>query len=72
MMQFFLVIEEVVSQGYTLPDHLAIDWVARNMYWTCPKFNKIYVSRLDGSSNMVVINDDLEQPRGIAVDPGDG
>ena len=67
-----VVIETVVSVGYTQPDHLVIDWIARNLYWTCPRFNKIYVSRLNGSWSTVIIDTDLERPRGIAVDPGDG
>ena len=68
----FLVIETVVKTGYTAPDHLVIDWIARNLYWSCPIFNKIYVSRFDGSSSMVVVDTGLEEPRGVAVDPGDG
>ena len=65
-------VETVVPEGFTLSDHLAIDWIARNLYWTCPAFNKIYVSRLDGSEIIVVVDTDLEEPRGVAVDPGDG
>lgn len=67
-----LAVSGVIPQGYTIPDHLAIDWVSRNLYWTCPRFRKIYISRLNGSFSMVVIDEDLEEPRGIAVDPGDG
>ena len=65
----FLVVETVVQDGYTLPDHLTIDWIARNLYWTCPKLNKIYVTTLDGSASAVIVDDDLDAPRGIAVDP---
>ena len=64
--------ETVIPKGYTKPDHLAIDWVARNLYWTCPEYKKIYVSRLNGSSSKVIISEDLEEPRDIVVDPGDG
>ncbi|XP_066932330.1 low-density lipoprotein receptor-related protein 6-like [Clytia hemisphaerica] len=66
------VVETVIPKGYTKPDHLAIDWIARNLYWTCPEYKKIYVSRLNGSSSKVIISEDLEEPRDIVVDPGDG
>lgn len=65
-------LEIIVPEGFTLTDHLAIDWIARNLYWTCPQYNKIYASRLDGSEIIVIVDTDLEEPRGVAVDPGDG
>lgn len=71
-MFFIPGVETVIPKGYTYPDHLAIDWVARNLYWTCPQYGKIYISRLNGTSSKVVVGDGLEEPRGIAVDPGDG
>ena len=69
---FYIGVETIVPEGFTLSDHLAIDWIARNLYWTCPQYNKIYVSRLDGSEIIVIVDTDLEEPRGVAVDPGDG
>nr|XP_039256231.1 low-density lipoprotein receptor-related protein 6-like [Styela clava] len=48
---------------------LAIDWVARNLYWV-EYTNKIKVSRMNGSLQKTLVGaDDLDTPRGIAVDP---
>ena len=54
------------------PDHLAIDWIARNIYWTESELDRIEVARIDGSSRKIIVSDKLEQPRGIVVDPADG
>lgn len=34
-------------------DGVAIDWLARNLYWSDAKNNRIEVARLDGSSRKV-------------------
>ncbi|XP_077975140.1 low-density lipoprotein receptor-like [Styela clava] len=48
---------------------LTIDWVARNLYWV-EYTNKIKVSRMNGSLQKTLVGaDDLDTPRGIAVDP---
>ena len=64
--------ETVVSQGLKTTDGLAVDWVARNMYWTDTGRNTIEVSRLDGSSRKVLVNNSLDEPRAIAVFPSKG
>uniref|UniRef100_A0A3B1J6C8 Low density lipoprotein receptor-related protein 4 n=1 Tax=Astyanax mexicanus TaxID=7994 RepID=A0A3B1J6C8_ASTMX len=61
--------ETVVSQGLKTTDGLAVDWVARNMYWTDTGRNTIEVARLDGSARKVLVNNSLDEPRAIAVFP---
>ena len=51
------------------PDGLAVEWVARNLYWTDTGTDRIEVSRLDGSSRKIVISEDLEEPRAITLYP---
>jgi low density lipoprotein receptor-related protein 5/6 len=51
------------------PDGIAIDWVARNLYWTDTGTDRIEVARLNGSSRRVLINEDLVEPRAIAIAP---
>ncbi|KAK1335726.1 hypothetical protein QTO34_003519, partial [Cnephaeus nilssonii] len=55
-------------------DHrwLAVDWVARNLYWTDTGRNTIEASRLDGSCRKVLVNNSLDEPRAIAVFPRKG
>ena len=43
--------EVIVSSEVKHPDGLAVDWVARNLYWTDTGTDRIEVSRLNGSSN---------------------
>ena len=37
-------------------DGVAIDWLARNIYWTDTGTNRIEVSRLDGSARRVLVS----------------
>ena len=51
---------------------IAIDWVARLIYWTAYTSEKIEVATLDGKYRKILLNTGLEFPRGIAVDPEEG
>ena len=64
--------EAVVRTGLDHPDGIAVDWVARNLYWTDTGMDRIEVSRLNGSSRRVLISDGLDEPRAIALDPEAG
>lgn len=64
--------ETVIGQGLKTTDGLAVDWVARNLYWTDTGRNTIEASRLDGSSRKVLVNNSLDEPRAIAVFPRKG
>lgn len=64
--------ETVISQGLKTTDGLAVDWVARNMYWTDTGRNTIEVARLEGTGRKVLINNSLDEPRAIAVFPSKG
>lgn len=64
--------ETVIGHGLKTTDGLAVDWVARNLYWTDTGRNTIEASRLDGSCRKVLINNSLDEPRAIAVFPRKG
>jgi len=58
------------------PVDIAVDWVARNLYWIDVNQNnmprpkgKIYVSKLDGRYRRTVVPVGLERPTSLAVDP---
>ena len=61
--------EYVISTELSNPDGIAVDWLARNLYWTDSGTDRIEVSRLDGSSRKIIICDELDEPRAIIVDP---
>lgn len=54
------------------PDGIAVDWVARNIYWTDTGTDRIEVARLNGTSRKVLISEALDEPRAITVDPVEG
>ncbi|VDP05019.1 unnamed protein product [Soboliphyme baturini] len=58
------------SHGIRNPDGIALDWIARNLYWCDKGFDTIEVSKLDGSSRRVLLKGlPLEEPRAIVLDP---
>lgn len=58
-----VVIEDVTCEG------LAIDWINRRVYWADVAKKSIELGDLDGGNRMVVIQDNLEKIRSIALDP---
>lgn len=69
----FSTVEEVVIQGsISNPDGIAVDWIARNLYWTDSGTDRIGVSRLNGSSHKVLIAKGLDEPRAVVVHPVGG
>ncbi len=51
------------------PDGLSVDWVAKNLYWCDKGLDTIEVSRLDGKYRKILIKQNLQEPRAIALDP---
>ncbi|GFO35071.1 low-density lipoprotein receptor-related protein 4 [Plakobranchus ocellatus] len=64
--------EDIILKELSTTDGLAIDWIARNLYWTDAGRDVIEVSRLDGSSRKKIIKRDLFEPRAITLYPKKG
>ena len=64
--------ETLVSSGVIKPDGIAVDWIARNVYWTDSGTRTIEVSKADGSTRKKLVYQDLDQPRTIVLDPVKG
>ena len=65
---------DVISVNLKNSEGLAVDWIARKLYWTDGRdaeweTNRIEVANLDGSYRKVLFWKDLGLPRAIAVDP---
>ncbi|KAJ8247101.1 hypothetical protein GJAV_G00258730 [Gymnothorax javanicus] len=65
-------IEVVVQHGLATPEGLAVDWVAGNFYWIDSNLDQIEVAKLDGDMRTTLIAGDMEHPRAVALDPGQG
>ena len=70
-------VEDVISVGLKKPEGLAVDWIAKKLYWTdCRdsdwETNRIEVADLDGKNRKVLFWKDLGLPRAVALDPPEG
>ncbi|XP_055110241.1 low-density lipoprotein receptor-related protein 5-like protein [Symphalangus syndactylus] len=51
------------------PDGIAVNWVARSLYWTHTGTDHIEVMHLSGTSHKILVSEDLDEPRAIALHP---
>uniref|UniRef100_A0AC35U3P2 EGF-like domain-containing protein n=1 Tax=Rhabditophanes sp. KR3021 TaxID=114890 RepID=A0AC35U3P2_9BILA len=59
-----------IGEGLDITEGIAIDWIGRNLYWVDSSLNTIEVANLDNQgARAILINENVDQPRGIAVDP---
>ncbi len=61
------VVEVIGARGSV--EGLAVDWIAKNLYWTDNVKGHIAVSRYDGRYFKVLVEEGVLNPRSIAVDP---
>ena len=71
-------VEDVISEGLKNPQGLAVDWIAKKLYWTnlggCYRHfdsenSSIEVANLDGTNRKVLFRKNVTCPGAIAVDP---
>ncbi|XP_019620660.1 PREDICTED: low-density lipoprotein receptor-related protein 4-like [Branchiostoma belcheri] len=61
--------EVVIDADLVTPASLAVDWIGDNLFWTDMRRDVIEMSKLDGSYRRTFLSEDLNRPRGLAVDP---
>ena len=61
--------EVIIENGLDLVEGLAIDWIAKNLYWVDSRLKTIEVSTIDGKNHIVLLSQNISQPRGICLDP---
>lgn len=66
------VLPQVLHSAVQSPDGIALDWAGRNLYWCDKGKDTIEVSKLDGQYHKVLINQGLQDPRAIVLDPYNG
>lgn len=63
---------EIISTGLDLVEGLAYDWIGGNIYWLDSKLNSIEVAKENGSNRIVLVKENITQPRGMCLDPSPG
>ena len=72
--------ETIIETGLMKPEGLAADWVNNKLYWTDCQTKRIEVASADppkdtkgvNPTRRVLVWEDLDMPRAIAVAPNDG
>lgn len=64
--------DNLVTHEVSNVEGIAIDWIARNIYWTNAGTLRIETLRLNTNYRKSIIVDDIEKPRAIAVSPQHG
>eukprot|EP00794_Sanderia_malayensis_P017393 gene17393-19134_t len=62
----------ILTTGLAVPDGIAFDWVAKNIYFAESAGNRIDICTANGSFRSPLISSGVDSPRGIALDPRDG
>ena len=67
----------MIGSGLLKPEGLACDWINNKIYWTDSESKRIEVASVEDSTHenadrRVLVWEDLDQPRSIAVSPKDG
>ena len=63
---------DVISTGLDLVEGLAYDWIGGNIYWLDSKLNTIEVAKENGTNRIVLVKENITQPRGMCLDPSPG
>ena len=61
--------KELIVSGLVNPEEVAVDWINRKLYWCDFGSDVIEYSNLDGTNRRLLVNLDLDKPRGLVIDP---
>lgn len=62
----------VIDDGLTTSDGLAVDWIYSHIYWTDSKKSTIELANFEGNMRKTLIQDRVQEPRAIALNPLEG
>ena len=63
---------QVFDSGKAVTENMAVDWVARNLYWCDYDLGTVEVIDLEGKHRVVLHSENISNPRGLALDPREG
>jgi len=61
--------DAIINNGLAVPDGIAVDWIAKNVYFTESSANRVDVSTFDGTKRASLISSNIHSPRGLTLDP---
>lgn len=64
--------EDIVVHGIQTVNGLVVDWVANNVYWSDSSTHLIEVARLNGTARKVIVSQNVNDPRSLAIHPARG
>ncbi|CAG0883303.1 unnamed protein product [Darwinula stevensoni] len=65
-------ISVVIREDISNCDGVAVDWIYSHIYWSDVQHNAIEVADFEGLHRRILIQDRLDKPRSIALDPLNG
>ena len=65
-------IESFLDIGIEMLEGLAVDWIGRNIYWADSSNNRVEVMHMDRRSRRLILHENIENPRCLALDPANG
>ena len=60
---------QVIGSGVDITESVAVDWVARNLYWVDATLETIEAADLEGNNRVILFTENVTNPRGLALDP---
>ena len=63
---------ELIVEGLNAPEKVTIDWINRKLYWCDSGSKTIEFSNLDGSDRMLLLDNEIDKPCGLLINPFSG
>lgn len=64
-------IKTVLTHGLLVPEDIALDYVANNLYLTDSRLQQVMACKVDGTMCTVLHDTNVEKPRSIVLDPAE-
>lgn len=66
------IVEDIVTDDLGSVEGLAVEWESDLIYWSDYTYSRIEVASITGSNRKLLFQEDVDNPRGIALYPKKG